>query len=417
MQTKNSFVFAAMALILTSCGPAAEESQTPWEGATYHTAGSFDSGPENSWGRCIDGVDNDGDGYTDCADFGCRWLSICDRREDSPGECGDGVDNDGDGYTDCADFGCRKLAACMGTTVRVASFNVQYLGSPSTSGFAALVEILKRVAADVICLQEVKDHEGSRLQQLAQLSGYPHLFNGKVSTPMAGKITNACLSRLPLVQGRSRSSANISTSSWANETGRDIVTVRVRLKNGRHLMVLNAHLKSGFKDSDRVRRQVEILRVRDILRQERKAHPGDAVVVLGDFNETVNGSTLGTVYHKAPQGMPYSYKLGQDISYPITYKPFATLRAEKLVLTQPTHEDSTTNFATRIPSGKRIDFILHGGAELVGDEVYEACQDNGVDDAPKGNYLVKGSGGPLQCGTNSVASDHRPLFADLRVKN
>ena len=409
----------AIIFLAAGCGEMYEgqpEAPEEWEGAAsskQHWAGP---GAESSPWRCTDGVDNDGDGYKDCKDFDCRWLSFCDAVEDSPGECGDGVDNDGDGYTDCQDFGCQKQVFCRGATVRVASFNVQYLGSSSSTGFAALADIIKRVSADVMCLQEVKSWESSRFVELAKQTGYAHHFQGKVSTPMAGGITNACLSRLPLVQGRSRSSDDISSSAWANETGRDIVTVRVRLPNGRHLLVVNAHLKSGFGDDDRVRRQVEALRVRDLLRQHRKVHPGDAEVVLGDFNEIVNGSNLGRVYTKAPYGMPWSYKLGADISYPITYDPFATFKAEKLTLTRPTHEDSTTNFATRIPSGKRIDFILFRGADLLGDEVYEACVDNGVDDGPKGNYLAKKSGKPLPCGTNKVASDHRPVFADLRVR-
>ena len=406
------FVLAAAA----GCGIQLEEEGEQFQAKPsshgWHPAWQ----PEGGLASCVDGADNDRDGYRDCADFGCRWLSFCDAAEDTAGECGDGVDNDGDGYTDCQDFACRKHAACKGARVRVASFNVQYLGSTSSSGFSALVDIIRRVSADVMCLQEVKSWEASRFAALVKQTGYPHSFLGEVTTPMAGGIANACLSRLPLVQGRSLSSGDISTSAWANETGRDIVTVRVRLPNGRHMLVVNAHLKSGFGDDDRVRRQVETLRVRDVLRQHRKAHPGDAEVVLGDFNVTVDSGYLGKVYKAPPYGMPWSYKLGKDISYPITYDPFATFKAEKLVLTRPTHEDSATNFATRIPSGKRIDFILFRGAELLGDEVYEACSDNGVDDGPRRDYLPKPWGKPLPCGTNKVASDHRPVFADLRVR-
>ncbi|RLG21457.1 hypothetical protein DRN74_02765 [Candidatus Micrarchaeota archaeon] len=62
------------------------------------------------WRRvaCNDGIDNDGDGYTDYpADPGCkrRW----DRSELNRFiECDDGIDNDGDGYIDRSDAGCSS---------------------------------------------------------------------------------------------------------------------------------------------------------------------------------------------------------------------------------------------------------------------------------------------------------------------
>ncbi|HPF97240.1 MAG TPA: hypothetical protein PLZ00_07470, partial [Mangrovimonas sp.] len=44
---------------------------------------------------CNDGLDNDGDGFTDCEDNDCN-CEICD----------DGLDNDGDGFIDCEDVDC-----------------------------------------------------------------------------------------------------------------------------------------------------------------------------------------------------------------------------------------------------------------------------------------------------------------------
>jgi len=55
---------------------------------------------------CMDGSDNDGDGYTDYpADPGCSSRN--DDSELNPAvECDDGDDNDGDGDTDYNDGGC-----------------------------------------------------------------------------------------------------------------------------------------------------------------------------------------------------------------------------------------------------------------------------------------------------------------------
>jgi len=54
---------------------------------------------------CSDGVDNDGDGFTDCSDSDCP---ACLPETD----CSDDVDNDYDGYNDCADSDCAESPDC-----------------------------------------------------------------------------------------------------------------------------------------------------------------------------------------------------------------------------------------------------------------------------------------------------------------
>jgi hypothetical protein len=163
-----------------------------------------------------------------------------------------------------------------------------------------------------------------------------------------------------------------------------------------------------------VRRQVEALRMRDAVNQYLATHPDDAVVVTGDFNEEINENTLGTVYPQAPEGMPLSYRLGSDLAYPLTYDPFAAMASAGLSVTDPTHEDGSSH-ATRIPSSRRLDYIYYRNAELVGDEVYNPCRDNGVDDAPVGQYRAKTGPAVGDCSAAEGASDHRLVFADLRV--
>jgi hypothetical protein len=57
---------------------------------------------------CSDGLDNDGDGAVDLADYGCSRSS--DETETSQTQCGDGVDNDGDGVADQQDPDCTGPA-------------------------------------------------------------------------------------------------------------------------------------------------------------------------------------------------------------------------------------------------------------------------------------------------------------------
>jgi len=117
-------------------------------------------GPENTAMACMDGFDNDNDGFADCADFDCSRdnpaVTSCHDADagpadggapdggapdggapdagapdagapdsGSPGTCGavgsestasmcaDGVDNDCDGFADCADLDC-PASACRG---------------------------------------------------------------------------------------------------------------------------------------------------------------------------------------------------------------------------------------------------------------------------------------------------------------
>lgn len=62
---------------------------------------------------CNDGLDNDGDGYTDCADADCAADPAC---QTPPSEnCTNGQDDDGDTLVDCADPDCTADPACQST--------------------------------------------------------------------------------------------------------------------------------------------------------------------------------------------------------------------------------------------------------------------------------------------------------------
>lgn len=55
---------------------------------------------------CDDGLDNDGDGDVDCADFACRKSPDCVE------DCENGVDDDADGLIDCEDGFCFEVFGC-----------------------------------------------------------------------------------------------------------------------------------------------------------------------------------------------------------------------------------------------------------------------------------------------------------------
>jgi predicted CXXCH cytochrome family protein len=66
---------------------------------------------------CGDGIDNDSNGLTDCADPAC--MSSDDCLLPVVEVCGDGIDNDGNGLTDCDDPICAATSNCLPPPVEI----------------------------------------------------------------------------------------------------------------------------------------------------------------------------------------------------------------------------------------------------------------------------------------------------------
>ena len=80
---------------------------------------------------CIDGIDNDFDDLIDCEDPDCDENCMDpeepvdpvpppgddddDEMPIEPEDCSDGIDNDGDGFIDCADQDCLRFLECFNT--------------------------------------------------------------------------------------------------------------------------------------------------------------------------------------------------------------------------------------------------------------------------------------------------------------
>ncbi len=141
LRLNESAVFDAQLRVLPACTTTApqcllnSDSETnilftaPSDGTYYVVLESYNSTSSSAYNftiekfaatetSCVDGIDNDLDGATDCADTECAGLGAC-GPEDTDAICADGIDNDGDGLTDCADTGCASFC----TTVFSENFN------------------------------------------------------------------------------------------------------------------------------------------------------------------------------------------------------------------------------------------------------------------------------------------------------
>lgn len=315
-------------------------------------------------------------------------------------------------------------AAFATTQVRVATYNVESLNFGS-GGYTALVSVLQRVDADVVLLEEIANStEASQVATLAAATGYAHFVVGATHGTLTGNLRNAVLSRFPIAASASLGAAQISPDPLANDITRDIVRAEITVPEAcAPLGVFAVHLKSGNLSTDSFRRAVEIRRLEMAIESWAALHPGATIVLGGDFNEDVFDGPFGQSWSSLPSGLPGTYHLGSDIAFPVVYDPFVKIGqivqtvGPGLVFADATHEDCTTCYATRASSGRRLDYLWARPATLeLGDEVYASPKDDGVDNAPLGNWLYK-AGGVLSSITSDAASDHYAVFADYLLES
>lgn len=338
---------------------------------------------------------------------------------DGTGVCGDSCDSQSGGAQTSAEpadstdgTDATDTATDADLTLRIATWNVLRVGPVGSDQYEALAAIVRRLDADVLCIQEVGEGEESQLQALAQVGGYDYGLLTPPSGPSGSGIANACMSRIPTSDTAYLWSDWISSDSSARDLTRPFVRLRLdHQASGRTVSILSGHLKAGGDDVDRFRRMVESIRLGQATQDELALDGDAAVVVLGDLNERPNPRV--TTFTALPEGLPGFYNLGSDIELPITYDPDAPLIDAGLARVEAVWEDGTEE-TTFIPFESRLDYVYVLGGDAIASEVYEACRDDGVDDEPTGDVLAK-VGRPLPCGTSELASDHRPVVVDIRL--
>jgi hypothetical protein len=118
---------------------------------------------------CGDGFDNDCDGLVDCADPDCRntacnafgmkctnnalstnTCTVCTAvpAQVTETSCGDGIDNDCDGFTDCADPNCQPAGAVPGKACLANGFLCTAAGACACSGNGGVAQATETSCAD-----------------------------------------------------------------------------------------------------------------------------------------------------------------------------------------------------------------------------------------------------------------------------
>lgn len=313
-------------------------------------------------------------------------------------------------------------ATCPAVEIRVATFNIgayflnggiEYsLGDPGTPDHDMVRDVLDRIDADVVALQEIDTADVSGapddLDALAASLGYPYLYVASVSgaapltAPLDFSLRVAFLSRYPFL-----SSTAIRSPEGAREMTRLHPVVRVDVPGTtRDPLLISAHLKSGTAAADKFRRAVEMRRLVGHLGTLGLTND-DNYIILGDFNLSSSNATYNTL----PADVGPNYDLGDDIVLPVIYStnPLAYFSNPGVTRLDPRQLNGS---ASTFQSGSGIDLILVSPAiagRVTDSEVY-----NSALDTSNSTGLPK-AGLPLAAGTSAAASDHYAIFADLEL--
>ncbi len=286
------------------------------------------------------------------------------------------------------------------------SWNIQGLGVPGSDEYVATLEVVRRLDADIIGLNEVDEGDLDNLVGFARDAGYAYALVPD-SNPF-GSIRNAIISRLPPLDQRIWTAEELSGDPEANDVTRHPLSMTVLAPSGVSLMLVVQHWNSGFGDAEEFLRAVDAVRVGQVA-----ARAPEEVVVLGDVNALLGEARSPGVFTELPREIAgLSGLLGEDInemmsSGGLVNDAFAPLLdgqgMEALYLTQ-----GDGNEATRDASGRRIDYIfvtqaVHGRAWA--GEVYDARDD--------ALATLEYAGDAPDPEVTAIASDHFPVVADV----
>lgn len=300
------------------------------------------------------------------------------------------------------------LVPATATSLRVATMNIyQGIEAPGSPGYEALEDVLARINADVVTLQEVRstDRSGnpSNLDQLTNALGYPHVFvpsgsdfdsNNEVILMSKFPFTSTFVIGSP---AGARDITRVHPAAIVDVPGTDDDP-----------MIVGLHLKCCFNPDDFFRRAVEIERIKLFL-DDQGLTGSDNIIVLGDFNLLGSKQLYSEQDYQNFSTLPATYELGNDISFPVPYyaNPSPYFTEYPLVNPMPLQQNGTS--AATFLNGGVLDYLMISQALFDRGpvlEVYNSAREASFPGLPK-------SGAALPSSASTDASDHYPIFGDF----
>lgn len=166
---------------------------------------------------------------------------------------------------------------------------------------ADVSKVLESLSPDIAVLQEVENQPV--IADLATaLNDYPHLHITQGNDPRG--IDIALLSRHPVERVVSHKQEFFQSSATGQTYvfARDVLEAHLII-NGRHLVVLGIHLKSGTDAESQDKRLAEAERLREIVDQLQVEDQSSMIVVLGDFNGVPGSAPLTALMGAPPSAL------------------------------------------------------------------------------------------------------------------
>ncbi|MFT4641592.1 MAG: endonuclease/exonuclease/phosphatase family metal-dependent hydrolase [Verrucomicrobiales bacterium] len=319
-------------------------------------------------------------------------------------------------------------------TLRVATYNIlNSVGPKGSASFEAIKATIARVNPDVIGFQETSG-VGNFSQLKALLIELGFLVDRQFLATMGDGFENGAA-----VNGQFTSDQFVALASRypikrTVQIGRGVAGRRELTRYPLYVEVdvpelevdpvfVVVHLKAGRQQSDQFRKVVEAYRVREFVEDQGKDARRDPVVLLGDFNENRESSNFQTARFTIPprftdgSSLPASYQLGRDLEEAVnvlTYRTFPdrAFQSAGYRVLEALHADGVNNGTFIGFDDSPLDYLIVSKAiRSLGTpraEVVNSLLDRAFDGLPK-------VGATLAPDTESRASDHRLVFADLNL--
>lgn len=303
---------------------------------------------------------------------------------------------------------------------RIASFNIYNFDGTIDAKYNAIRDHINRVDADIVFLTEVSSAGYTTVQNnLASDCGYSYTARG--TEAIAG---NCFMSKTPLSNVQSLTNAYINAPGGGAEMPINTGIARCEITvSNQTVTIYGVHFEpwcmtgpcaNEERETLEFPRAIQIKRVFDDYTSYKASNPANKFIFCGDFNDD-DQSPQTSSFASEPAGIRGTFTLGSDITFPYTYATypdqfltgFTVLKGTDLNGDRNTIWVGDPNSAFVV--AVRLDYIAIGsGITLIGDEVLNSEVDSNDSGLPK-------VGSPLTTGSSQDASDHKLIFADLRI--
>lgn len=160
----------------------------------------------------------------------------------------------------------------------------------------ALARVIRAMDADVLALQEVESIGVLRRFKNGFLKGMNYMDPVLIEGNDRRGIDVAVLSKLPV--GRSTSYRHLVfplDEGKSTRFSRDLLRVKIQPSRDNWIDLYVVHLRSGSDAGDRRKREAEARKVREIIDEELAKAAGYRFILLGDFNDGRESTTIRTI--------------------------------------------------------------------------------------------------------------------------